>query len=299
MTPPDIQAALDALTDSLRYAQERSFAERFQQLEDLDDLLDAITHRLAEHPTSESLIAQHNQAQLLKHALEQIHDRLFARIREQISNGQARGRAFQQLLQRYGVYDRSNPDANHPSGYDVLDRFINQCLYTEPAPAESVPLGLEMIAYQATPARIVVALAEAAQFRPDDVFYDLGAGLGRVCMLVSLLESVPVRGIEIDPVYCQYATRQAQALRLSQIEFLPIDARDADYANGTVFFLFTPFRGTILQDVLQKLQNVAARRTIRVFTYGPCTMAVLQQPWLVCQHEQVGNWHQLFAFHSR
>jgi hypothetical protein len=29
------------------------------------------------------------------------------------------------------------------------------------------------------------------------------------------------------------------------VEFINVDARQADYSEGTVFFMFTPFRGEI------------------------------------------------------
>jgi hypothetical protein len=59
-----------------------------------------------------------------------------------------------------------------------------------------------------------------------------------------------------------------------------LDAREADYAGGTVFFMFTPFVGSMLQAVLDRLYREAKRRPIRVCTFGPCTLEVAKQPWL-------------------
>jgi hypothetical protein len=49
---------------------------------------------------------------------------------------------------------------------------------------------------------------------------------------------------------------------------------------GTVFYLYTPFRGSILKAVLTRLRRESAARTIRVGTLGPCTEAVAREPWL-------------------
>jgi hypothetical protein len=47
-----------------------------------------------------------------------------------------------------------------------------------------------------------------------------------------------------------------------------------------VFYLYTPFTGTILRDVLYRLKREAADREIRVCTLGPCTLIVEKEPWL-------------------
>ena len=67
---------------------------------------------------------------------------------------------------------------------------------------------------------------------------------------------------------------------LSNVEFIHADARDADYADGTIFYLYTPFQGEMLRQVLGKLEAQAERRHIKVCTYGPCTLQVSKQNWL-------------------
>jgi hypothetical protein len=64
------------------------------------------------------------------------------------------------------------------------------------------------------------------------------------------------------------------------VEVLNADARAADYSQGTVFFMYTPFEGRILEDVLEKLRMDSQGRRIRLFTYGPCTRQVSGQSWL-------------------
>jgi hypothetical protein len=52
------------------------------------------------------------------------------------------------------------------------------------------------------------------------------------------------------------------------VDFINTDARYADYSLGIIFFMYTPFEGKMLQDVLQNLNDEAKKRKIRIFTYG-------------------------------
>jgi hypothetical protein len=56
--------------------------------------------------------------------------------------------------------------------------------------------------------------------------------------------------------------------------------RQADLAEGTVFFMYTPFTGNILLAVLEQLQQEAQTRPFVLVTYGPCTQYILQEDWV-------------------
>jgi len=156
-----------------------------------------------------------------------------------------------------------------------------------------------MIAYYPTPARVIFALIAHAHLRAHDVFYDLGAGLGRVALMVGLLTAAQARGIEYEPAYCAYAQQRAHSLNLPQVTFLNVDSRQADYMDGTVFFLYTPFTGSLLQAVLARLHTEVQTRPITIATYGACTRDVAQQPWLQLGVQQVFAHDTLALFTSR
>jgi len=69
-------------------------------------------------------------------------------------------------------------------------------------------------------------------------------------------------------------------LNLSSATFVHQDARAADLSRGTIFYLYTPFTGSVLRTMLESLEREAAGRRIRVCTYGPCTRTVAAEPWL-------------------
>jgi hypothetical protein len=165
-------------------------------------------------------------------------------------------------------------------GYDAMDALISGVFMMKPVAQPTRQLALDMVAYQPTPARVILDLATSARFSTGDLFCDLGSGLGHVVMLVHLIGGVRARGIELEPVYCDYSRRCAAALGLSGVEFLNSDVTDASLVEPTHFFLYTPFTGHLLSEVLMMFRNEAVERSFDLFTYGPCTPAVAEQSWL-------------------
>jgi hypothetical protein len=164
--------------------------------------------------------------------------------------------------------------------YDDLDDFVNRWLGGRKMPVPTLELATEMVEFYKTPANVVVELVERVGFGPGDVFVDLGAGLGQVVMLVHLLTGVRALGIEIEPAYCAYARRCANRLGLAGVSFVAADARVADLSAGTVFFLFTPFKGIMFSEVMERVRAVASSRAIRVVGYGPCSAEIARLGWL-------------------
>jgi SAM-dependent methyltransferase len=156
-----------------------------------------------------------------------------------------------------------------------------------------------MVFYQPTPAHIVLALVDKANIGSQDVFYDLGSGLGQVCILVNLLTGVKSKGVEFEPAFCDYARQCASRLNVSNVEFINQDARDTDYADGTIFFMYTPFKDKLLDQVLQKLESEAQKHSIRICTFGSCSQTVLRQSWLKCVQQDFAGDHEFAIFEVR
>ena len=99
-------------------------------------------------------------------------------------------------------------------------------------------------------------------------------------LLAHILSGASVAGVEREPVYVEAANSAAQALGLSGVSFTCTDAREADYSAPTVFYLFTPFVGTVLRDVVARIEAEARKRPLRIVALGPCTRTFARQPWL-------------------
>jgi len=223
---------------------------------------------------------------------------MFHQLRTGISQGRYKGQLLIDLIDEYLGNNLNTILWEETIGYDDLDMFLNGLLNSQNLPAETIEREPGMVYYQKTPARIILELIKKAEFKPSDVFFDLGSGLGQVVLLVNLLASVISKGVEFEPAFCKYARACAADLNLGDIDFIHTDARYADFSTGTIFFMYTPFEGTMLQDVLQNLHGEARKRKIKVFTYGPCTREVAKQSWLIKRHENQNALSGLVEFLS-
>jgi hypothetical protein len=292
-------AEIEEVEQNAAFWEERSFEGRADAIDYLDfHVIDRIAGLLQiTNPVTELLLLK-QRAEGLKRQLEAVNTFLFERLRADIRLGRLVGPALLKLMNDY--VGRSGDGQAQPAvGYDTLDMFTNGLLSVQPVPLETTEREPEMVYYQKTPARLVLELADKARLTNDDVFYDVGSGLGHVPMLVHLVSGATAKGIEVEPAYCAYATTCAADLNLPGVQFIRADARHTDYSDGTVFFMYTPFQGRMLQEVLDRLQAVSQRKQIRVFSYGPCTHDIARQNWLTFLNEEDSNSYKLSEFSSR
>ena len=293
-----IETELEAIERDDTLYEEACFGGRLEALEAIEcSILEQVDHLRVAHGNTGTLVVLRERAELLGSRLEAVDESLFHSLREGIRSGALRRLALRHRLETYAGCGRPDRVQNRKV-YDSLDALVGGVFLAGAAPGEPAHLDPEMVAYQPTPARIIFELVDRAGFRADDVLYDLGSGLGQVVFLANLLSGVRAKGVEVDPAYCAYARRSAQDLGLSQVSFILADAREADYSDGTAFFLYTPFEGDMLQQVLARLKGEAETRTIRVYTYGPCTFVVSRQDWLRPVDQSVHRIDKLAAFRS-
>ena len=276
----EILSDIEAIEKNGKLYQERNFYLRSQAIDYIEfhiiDRIDA----LMESTDVYDLMSLKQYAKKVKCHLEDVDTRMFHQLRTKISQGVYKGELLMDLIDEHLDYNLRTFLQQDAIGYDSLDMFLNGLLTNQNLPVETKDREPEMIFYQKTPARIILELIKKAEFKPHDVFFDLGSGLGQVAILVNLLTSVVSKGVEFEPAFCGYAKACVNDLNLNHVDFMNIDARYADYSLGTIFFMYTPFEGKMLQDVLQNLSGEAKKRKIKIFTYGPCTPEVAQQNWL-------------------
>jgi hypothetical protein len=179
-------------------------------------------------------------------------------------------------------------------GYDYLDELISGVFQFEEPNEGTVRRESEKVFYQPTPARHISSLISQTALSPADVLIDLGSGLGHVPLIVSILTPARSIGIELEATYVERAQQCARKLNLPRVRFIHQDAREANLSSGTVFYLYTPFTGSILDQVLNLLRREAKTRPIRICTYGPCTSVVAQECWLETTGEPEMNRIALF-----
>lgn len=293
---PEIRSDIQAIEDDADIYDEIHFGIRADTIDFIDfHIINRIEGLLPTTAPKTEFELLKQRAEKAKRRLEEIDDALFKRIRERISSGDCTGAAFKATIRKYVDEDISPPNK---IGYDNLDAFINGLLTNQPLPEATIERQPEMVFYQQTPARVIFELAEWAQPTADDVFFDIGSGLGQVAILINLLTGAKTRGIEYEPAYCNYAAACSSKLNLADVRFINTTAQNGDYAEGTIFFMYTPFQGAMLQEVLDILQKESLNRPIRIFTYGPCSPHVARQSWLSCTNGPADDIYVLYEFRS-
>lgn len=203
-------------------------------------------------------------------ALEAVDRRLYEELRERIRAGE--GKAALAPWLEVGI-----PSGQH---YDPLDALLAGVLALDEPLAEAAPLPADMVFYQPTPARHILDGIARGAIGADDVMLDLGSGLGHVPLLTHILTGARCRGVEREGSYVDVAARAATGLGLQGVTFAEGDAREADVTGVDVFYLFTPFIGSVLREVVAKIAAVAATRPVRIVALGPCTRTFARQAWL-------------------
>lgn len=226
------------------------------------------------------------RAEAVRERLEGVNAAVYRSIRDLIIRGDGRN-AFAPWRAA------SRPD---DVGYDYLDDVVAGVLQLDELGATSVEPEPEMVFYQPTPARNIFDMLERTALGPDDVLVDLGAGLGHVPILGAIATPARAIGVEVEPAYVACARSAAESLRLERASFVEGDAREADLSAGTVFYLYTPFSGTMLRSMLDRLAEVGRGRPIRVCSFGPCSATIAREGWLDTADAIVPD--RIVVFHS-
>jgi len=129
------------------------------------------------------------------------------------------------------------------------------------------------------------AMARRLKLAREDVFYDIGCGMGRVLCVVAGRRIRKCVGIELLEPLCEKARCNALRLRgrKAPIEIICADAATADLSEGTVYYLFNPFGEDTLRDFLANLETSISRdpRKVTVVYYNSAHESVLKESgWL-------------------
>lgn len=295
----EINSHIEAIENDASLLEEKNFEKRMEAIDFIEfHVIGWIEGEVLLKADQPAQLLQKHRAEKLKADLEKIDVGLFQQLRADIRTGRYTGKEFKNLVNQYVDFNLEDNERQEEPGYDNLDLFINGLFPPLSIPEQTKDLEPEMVFYQKTPARIVFELVEKCHFKKEDVFFDLGSGLGQVAILVNLLTGIKVRGIEFESAFCDYAGSCASALALVNVEFVNTDARDANYSEGTVVFMYTPFSGEMLQEVLEVLRKESLSRKIKIITYGPCTAEIATQSWLDLAGPKNPHLYQLAVFTS-
>lgn len=148
------------------------------------------------------------------------------------------------------------------------DAAVEEHLGVRAPERSSAPPGADLVGYHASGARAVLEAVEQAPIRAADVVIDLGAGLGKPGLLIHLLTGARVRGIELQADLVRHARIAIARAGAGDVTIEQGDAAEAPIEDGTVFFLYAPFTGPVLERVVDRLDDLASRKRIVVCTLG-------------------------------
>lgn len=149
---------------------------------------------------------------------------------------------------------------------NARDAWLDLVLGLGEPPADGPELPRGCVPYLPCSVDALLRVIDQAGVHAGDVFVDIGSGLGRAAMFVHLLTGAGAIGVEIQPALALAARDLASRLDLSRVPCIEGDAAKLTgrIAVGTVFFLYCPFGGRHLHDVLDHLESIARTRMLRV-----------------------------------
>jgi Histone methylation protein DOT1 len=286
----DLNALLSGLeTDSSLFEPEELQA-RLIALDGLDQRFGG-SEAFGNHTNSPN----YRRARALRIRLEAANEELYQSFRSDIARGASPHRLLQWIQ---GSASQNGSGSPSPGlGFDWRDELVSGIFQFREPSEPNLQGSPEMVPYQPTPVRHILHLIASNVLSKGDIFVDLGSGLGHVPLLVCLLTGIRSVGIEVQGVYVASARECAQSLHLNRVRFVAKDAREADLSNGTLFYLYSPFTGPILTDVLSTLRRESRRKSIKICSLGPCTSTVANEEWL--KASTLPDMERITVFESR
>ena len=168
------------------------------------------------------------------------------------------------------------------------DAWLDHVLGLRDVPDDGPDLPRGCVPYVPCPVDAMLRMVEQADVRSSDVFVDVGSGAGRAAVFVHLLTGAATIGIEIQPGLVRAARELASRLGLSRVSCVHADAaRLTGFVPiGSVFFLYCPFSGDRLANVLTDLESIARTRVIRVCCVD---LPLPPSPWLTLEPQASGD----------
>ncbi len=127
--------------------------------------------------------------------------------------------------------------------------------------------------YHPTSYRHLFQLFKRVGLGPNDVFVDLGSGLGRAVFAASQLGAKRAVGVEIDPELCGDARKNLARSRLARrdVAFICTGAESYAFDECTVVFIFNAFGEGTLRTVVENVEASLRRipRDVRIIYFNP------------------------------
>ena len=123
---------------------------------------------------------------------------------------------------------------------ETRDHLVEEILDIAYPPLDETTLPTDAISYCPSGVAEVLFMLENSDLGPESTFVDLGAGLGKVVLLVALLTGARAVGVEIDARLVSHARAAAGALDVGNAQFIEGDMRAAPLPAADVYYMYSP-----------------------------------------------------------
>ncbi len=192
--------------------------------------------------------------------------------------------AMRQRLVRQGVSPTDFRKALLSVAVVDRDRWVDEVFGIDALVPDGPDLPRGCVPYVPCAVDVLLSTVEQAAIGADDVFVDVGCGVGRAALVVQLLTGASAVGVEVQAHLACAARDLAARLARPRLSIVHGDAVEqaASLSAGTVFFLYCPFSDDRLKRWLGALGESSVSPALRV-----CCVDLPLRPvpvWL----EQVG-----------
>jgi hypothetical protein len=157
----------------------------------------------------------------------------------------------------------------------------------------------DAVHYEPLPYYAVFKIMQRLALGPNDVFVDVGSGMGRaVCVAASHAIS-RVLGVEIDPQLNVIASANAARMRHrhAPIHLRCQSATDFDFTEATALWIFNPFGAATMAKVIARIRASweASPRPLRIaYINATCAHLFAAEPWLeIAERWEMSAWSRV------
>lgn len=195
-------------------------------------------------------------------------DEDFARLRQELREGKF-------------DFDAVNGRVGDP------DTFFQVLFNVHAPPRRKADVGPDGYGYMPTPFMGLRDAMKHLNLGPDDVVADLGCGAGHALQTFAHMTGCRGFGVELDAGLAKAATDALATTGLSEkVEVRCGDATEVDLSEATVVYMFNPFKGEVLDRVMDRIMDAARTRPLKICTTGPIRLP--DRPGLRRVHSQGG-----------
>lgn len=146
------------------------------------------------------------------------------------------------------------------------EAWLDQVLGIADLPEDGPDLPPGCVPYLPCSLDTLLRMIDVARIESGDVFVDVGSGIGRVTALTHLLTGAGAVGLEVQSALVHQSRELAARLNVPRVSVVEGDAAKLipQIASGSVFFLYCPFSGERLEQVMDAIEDIARTRAVRV-----------------------------------